>query len=155
MKAASSSFEQNKSNIKNQRGAVLFVLERSNVLRAVLQGYTGTAENRFHFSPVFSKAPGTRRRRSHVASSRLRSLTCGSDKMTALDKTKQRAADVNCIRTCPPFTIKAARSPAAERKEEGAAVKTAREQSLGAITLRGDQLTGRFCVLTLMECKQR
>lgn len=27
--------------------------------------------------------------------------------------------------------------------------------SLGAIRLRGDQPTGRFCVLTLMECKQR
>lgn len=47
-----------------------------------------------------------RNTKAGIASSRLRSFTCGSNKMTALNKTKQRAADVNRIGTCPPFTSK-------------------------------------------------
>lgn len=107
------------------------------------------------FLRFFSKAPEPEGGDRMFAGSRLRSFTCGSNKMTALDKTKQRAADVNCIRTCPPFTSKLLVLPPPNVRRRALQWKRRGKQSLGAITLRGDQLTGRFCVLTLMECKQR
>lgn len=85
---------------------MLFVLERSNVLRAVLQGYTGTAENRFHFPSVFSKAPEPEGgyRMSQAAVSALSHVD--RTRWQRSTRQKQRTADVNCIRTCPPFTSK-------------------------------------------------
>lgn len=76
--------------------------------------------------------------------------------MTWLDKAKQRAA-VKLIASARVFGLhhSCAFSHHRTRGRGRSSEKTPMEQSLGAIRLRGDQLTGRFCVLTLMECKQR